>query len=233
MTLPYQKINSTSRIHPTVTIDGEVEIGAHNLIGPYCHLRGPLVIGDRNHISGHVMIGMNAEHLTKSSTGKVIIGNRNEIREHTVIQRGTGEHETEIQNNCFIMAYSYIAHDCLLESEVILSARSSLAGHCRILKGASLGLGALLAPFTTIGSYAFVGMGSIVLKSVQPFSLVVGNPAHFLRFNLQHHEELSLTEKDLKKKIGNLTSKNKLVLECIEHFQNNLRDSSKMLLLTK
>jgi UDP-N-acetylglucosamine acyltransferase len=186
------KIHPTARIHPSVIVDGKIEIGANTIIGANSYLKGPLVIGENNRISQQVMIGIDAEHRTKPSSGIVTIGNGNEIREFTVIQRGIGDLDTQIQNDCYIMAHTYIGHDCLIESDVVLCAKTALSGHCHILKGAILGVASSLHQFSTIGAHAFIGMGSIVVQDVPPFCTVVGNPARFTKFNSQALEKLGI-----------------------------------------
>jgi UDP-N-acetylglucosamine acyltransferase len=216
-------IHPTAKIDPSVILEGEIEIGAHTTIGPNCSLKGPLMIGENNQIGAQVMLGVDPEHKTKPPIGRVIIGNGNVIREFSVVQRGIGDLDTEIQNNCYIMAYSYIAHDCLIESDVILCARVSLSGHCHILKGAILGLSCSLHQFTTIGPHAFVGMGSVVVKDVPPFCIVQGNPAHFAKFNAHPLESLGIKIQDLEIENSELKSQHPYVRECLESFKKHTR----------
>ena len=208
-------IHPSASIHPTVIMEGDVEIGANTRIGANSYLKGPLVIGQDNQIGQQVMIGVDPEHKIKPAVGKVVIGNGNVIREFTVIQRGIGDRETQIEDNCFIMAYNYIAHDCLVESDVILCARVSQSGHCHILKGAVLGLGCSLHQFSTVGAHAFVGMGAVVVKDVPPFCVVVGNPARFARYNFNQLEQLSIRPEDL--------GEHPYAVKCREHFKTHSR----------
>lgn len=217
------KIHPTASIHPSVILEGDIEVGAKTVIGPNSHLKGPLIIGENNQIGGHVLIGVDPEHKIKQASGLVIIGDNNVIREFSVIQRGIGDVDTQIQNHCFIMAYAYIAHDCLIESDVILCARVSLSGHCHILKGAVLGISSSAHQFTTIGSHAFVGMGSVVVKDVPPFCVVVGNPAHFERFNSHPLEPLGITLQDLAVENGHLKSSHAYVNDCLNIFNSHTR----------
>lgn len=217
------KIHPSALVHPSVIMEGDIEVGANTIIGSNCFLKGPLSIGEHNQIGAHVMIGVDPEHKLKPPSGKVTIGNGNVIREFTVIQRGIGDLDTEIQDNCFIMAYTYIAHDCLIESDVILCAKVALSGHCRILKGAILGLAAAAHHLTTIGSHAFVGMGGIVIRDVPPFCVVVGNPAQFLKFNAEALTKLSIPPQELQIEKGQLKSKHPYVQECIKRFTPHSR----------
>ena len=217
------KIDPSANIHPSVIMEGEIEIGANTTVGPNAYLKGPLVIGSNNQICAQVMIGVDPEHKTKPGVGCVVIGDGNVIREYSIIQRGIGELDTQIQDNCYIMAYTYIAHDCLIESDCILCARVSLAGHCHVLKGAVLGVAAALHGFSTVGAHAFVGMGSIVVKDVPPFCVVMGNPARFAKLHSYPLESLGLKLEDLEVRNSCLQSGNPYVKECIDNFNSNVR----------
>jgi UDP-N-acetylglucosamine acyltransferase len=217
------KIHPSARVHPSVIMEGEIEIGANTIIFANSYLKGPLVIGENNQIHQQVMIGVDPEHKTKPASGHVVIGNGNVIREFSVIQRGIGDLDTQIKDSCYIMAYNYIAHDCLIESEVILCARVSLSGHCHILKGAVLGLSCGLHQFSTVGSHAFVGMGSIVVKDIPPFCVVIGNPAQFARFNFHPLEQLAIQPHDLEIKNSQLHSEHPYISECINSFKTHSR----------
>jgi UDP-N-acetylglucosamine acyltransferase len=217
------KIHPSAHIHSSVIMEGDIEVGANTVIGAHSYLKGPLVIGSDNQIGPHVMIGVDPEHKTKKGLGCVRIGNGNTIREFSVIQRGTGDLETQVDNDCYIMAYSYIAHDSLIESDVILCARVSLSGHCHVLKGAVLGLACSAHQFTMIGAHAFVGMGSIVVKDVPPFCIVIGNPAHFARFNLHPLEKMMINPNELKVEDGSLESTHAYVKNCLESFKTHVR----------
>jgi UDP-N-acetylglucosamine acyltransferase len=217
------KIHPTASVHSSVIMEGEIQIGANTIIGANSYLKGPLVIGENNQIGQQVMIGVDPEHKTKLAAGYVIIGDGNVIREFSVIQRGIGDLDTQIQNNCFIMAYSYIAHDCLIESDTILCARVSLSGHCHVLKGAILGLSCSAHQYSTIGAHAFVGMGSIVVKDVPPFCIVVGNPACFAKFNSHPFEQLGITLQDLEVENSCLQSHHPYVSDCIKNFNTHIR----------
>jgi len=217
------KIHPTASIHSSVIMEGEIQIGANTTIGANSYLKGPLIIGENNKIGQHVMIGVDPEHKTKPAVGLVSIGDGNVIREFSVIQRGIGDLATQIQSNCFIMAFAYIAHDCLIESDVILCARVSLSGHCHVLKGAILGLSSSVHQFSTIGPHGFVGMGSIVVKDVPPFCVVVGNPACFARFNSHPFEQFGIKLQDLEVKDFHLQSTHPYLNDCINNFNTHVR----------
>jgi UDP-N-acetylglucosamine acyltransferase len=178
------KIHPTAVVHPTAVLEGDIEIGEGTTIGALTYILGPARIGARNRIYPHCVIGCDPEHKTEPATGPILIGDDNMIRELVVIQRGTGDRPTEIRNRAYVMDHTHVAHDCLVDDDVTLSPGVVLGGHAHALRGSNLGINAITHQFSTVGSFAMVGMGSVVTKDVPPFALVVGNPARFMRLNV-------------------------------------------------
>jgi UDP-N-acetylglucosamine acyltransferase len=170
-------------VHPSAVLEGDVELADDVTVGPFCYLQGPLVVGARTRIYPHCVIGTEGEHKSRRPAGVIRIGADVIVRELVVIQRGTGDHDTEIQDGCFVMDHCHIAHDVLVEREVTLSPNVTLGGHTHVLHGATIGIGAMTHQFSTVGAYAMLGMGAVVTRDVPPFCLVVGNPARFVRLN--------------------------------------------------
>ena len=143
-------------------------------------------IGKGNQISPFVYIGGDAEHFREKTEGYVQIGNNNTIREFVNIHRPTGLSKcTSIGNNCYIMVHTHISHDCTIEDNVQMSVRVTTSGHNHIMKGANLGHGCIIHPWQIVGSYAMIGMGTIIPKKtrVEPGYIYVGNPAKKLKLN--------------------------------------------------
>lgn len=212
------KIHPSVSIHPSAVIEGEVEIGPGTTIGPLCYIRGPVKIGRDNRISSHVIIGEEPEHLAKPGQGYIRIGDRNIIRELTVIQRGTGEAETSIANDCYIMDHSHIAHDCVLGDSVKISPNVVLGGHTKVMEAATLGISSITHQWSIVGAYAMIGMGCVVTKDVFPFALVVGNPVRYSRWNTHVFAKLGLNEHDFKKEAGRFTSTHAQAKNYFEQF---------------
>lgn len=182
-------------IHPSAVVSEHAEIGSDVEIGPYCIVDEHVKIGDRckliSHvvISGHTSIGSDNRIFPFSSIGhepqdlkyhgepsEVIIGNRNTIRENVTINPGTegGGMLTRIGNDNLLMAYSHVAHDCLLGSGIVMANAVTLAGHVEIDDGAIIGGMSAIHQFIRIGRYSMIGGMSGVVKDIPPYCLTAG-----------------------------------------------------------
>jgi UDP-N-acetylglucosamine acyltransferase len=168
-------------IHPTAVIEGDVQLGDRNSIGPFCHLRGPLVIGDDNVLSSHVCIGLPGQDTRNprydDSNKRVAIGSRNTIREFTSVQKGCYEDVTTIGDDAFLMQSVHVPHDAHLEDNVVLTPMVALAGLVRVLRGANLALGSGVVQDIVVGQYSIVAAGSVARHHVRPFTRAIpGKP---------------------------------------------------------
>lgn len=174
-----------NKIHPTAIIGAGVELGDDNIVGPYSVIVGPCRIGDGNWIGPHVVIGTPAEyrggpHPTgwdgELDGAGVTIGNHNTFREFVTVHQGTQE-ATRIADRCYLLARSHVGHDSVLDDEVTLGGGVILGGHTHLWPWANLGLGTVVHQRCQIGPGAMVGMGSAVRRTVEAFTITVGNPA--------------------------------------------------------
>lgn len=174
-----------NHIHPTAIIDPTVRLGSGNRIGPFAVILGNTTIGDSNWIGPHVAIGTPAQMRNghhpitwagESSDASIEIGDRNIIREFATIHSGT-INPTRIANDCYFMTQAHVPHDAQIDDLVTLSNSAQLGGHTIIQKGANIGLGAVVHQRLLIGSYAMIGMGSVVTKAILPFGMAYGSPA--------------------------------------------------------
>ena len=184
--------HSSSIIDPSALIHESVEIGPFCLIGPgveidaetkiesHVILKGPTKIGKRNHIFQFSTVGDGSpDKKYNNEPTTLVIGDDNIIREGVTIHRGTIQDrgETSIGNRNLIMAYSHIAHDCVLGDDIVLTNQAALAGSVHVGDGAILGGYAIVHQFCALGSYSFCAMGSSVNKDVPAYVKVRGNPA--------------------------------------------------------
>jgi UDP-N-acetylglucosamine acyltransferase len=193
-----------SNIHPTAIVHPRAQLGEGVVVGPYTvvgqgvvigdgtvlhnhvTLQGPMVLGRDNEVFPYAVLGAKPQDLKYQGLDTdLIIGDRNKIREHATIHRGTelGGGTTRIGSDCLIMVGVHVAHDCVIQDEVVIANNTMLGGHCLVEQGATIAGGVGVHHFTTIGRLAFVGGMSRVTRDVPPFTLVEGQPAEVRRLN--------------------------------------------------
>jgi UDP-N-acetylglucosamine acyltransferase len=167
-------VNKTNKIHSTVIIEGNVEIGVNNVIHPFTVLIGPLKIGDNNIIGPHVVIGSPGQDTRNprydSKAHKVSIGNNNIIREFCAIHKSCYGEITEMKNDIYVMQGSSINHDVVVEDKVVIASNVAVAGLVHLLEGSYLGMGVTVNQRCVVGHYSIVAQGVPVVKNIKPFS---------------------------------------------------------------
>ncbi len=182
---PEAKIGANVKIDPFTTIHKNVEIGEGTWIGSNVTIMEGARIGKNCRVFPSSVISAIPQDLKyKGEETLTIIGDNTTIRECVTINRGTNDRfKTQIGNNCLIMAYSHIAHDCIIGNNCIFSNNTTLAGHITV--GDNVVLAGLTAvqQFVRIGSYAFVTGGSLVRKDVPPFVKAAREPLSYVGVN--------------------------------------------------
>ena len=180
---PTAVVDSTASIHESAnigayTVIGEsVSIGSDTEVQAHCHVSGPTTIGSRNRIYSFSSIGAAPQDITYAGEPtELIIGDDNLIREYVSIHRGTvkGRSRTVIGNKNMFMAYTHIAHDCIIGNHVILANVATLGGHVEIGDRVSLGGLVGVHQFCRIGEFCHVGGLSGINLDVPPFVLLTG-----------------------------------------------------------
>jgi UDP-N-acetylglucosamine acyltransferase len=166
-------------VGPFCVIGPDVEIGAGTVIGPHVVIRGPTRIGRENRIFQFASIGEDPQD--KKYQGEITrleIGDRNVIREYSTVHRGTIQDKsvTRLGDDNLLMAYTHVAHDCVIGNGVIMANGASLAGHVTVDDCAILGGFSLVHQFCRIGRYSFSGMGSVISRDIPPYVMVGGSP---------------------------------------------------------
>jgi len=156
-------------------IGAEVEVGDGTTFGPHCSVHGPTRIGRENRFIGHCAIG--GEPQDKKYHGERVeleIGDRNLFREFTTINRGTGTGGgiTRIGHDNWFLAYTHVAHDCMIGNHCVFSNNATLAGHVAIGDHVIMSGFAGVHQFCRIGAHAFIGMGALVNGDVPPFLMI-------------------------------------------------------------
>lgn len=177
---PSAKLDDHVEVGPYAIIGAGVEVGAGTRIGPHAVVRGPTVLGRDNQIFQFASVGEDPQDKKyRGEPTKLTVGNRNVIRESATIHRGTvqGGGETRIGDDNLFMAYTHVAHDCIIANHVILANAASLGGHVVIDDWAILGGFTIVHQFCRIGAHSFSAMGAVVAKDVPPYVTIDGHPA--------------------------------------------------------
>ncbi|MEM7563003.1 MAG: acyl-ACP--UDP-N-acetylglucosamine O-acyltransferase [Pseudomonadota bacterium] len=173
-------------IGPYSVIGADVSIGPGNRIGPHVVIQGPCIIGSNNRIFQFSSVGEAPQDKKYDGEATTLeIGDNNVIREFVTLNRGTvdGFGKTVIGSDNLFMAYSHVAHDCIVGSHTIFANAASLSGHVEVGDYATLGGFTSVHQFTHIGSRAFCGLGSVVTQDIPPFSTAAGNRARVIGIN--------------------------------------------------
>lgn len=193
------------RIHPSAVIQPGAVVSSGAVIGPFCSI-GPNVvigpgtvleshvrldgwteIGDDNRFSPFVAIGGAPQDLGyKGEPTRIRIGHRNVFRENATVHRATTKQDriTIIGDDNYFMAYSHVAHDCVVGNRTVLLHGATLGGHVQVGDFALVGAMSGIHQFCRIGRFAFMGGGSMITQDVLPFSRVVGQrPVRILGLN--------------------------------------------------
>ncbi len=192
-------------IHPTAIIDpqadlaGSVDIGPYAIIGAgvvlhddvvvgaHSVISGPTVIGARTHVFHHAVLGEDPQDKKYAGEDtRLLIGEDNVFREFSTANRGTvqGGGDTRIGDGNLFMAYSHVAHDCVVGDHCVFANCASLAGHVEIQDGAVLGGLSGIHQFTRVGRCAMVGGGGMVAQDVPPFTIAQGDRARLFGLNI-------------------------------------------------
>ncbi len=177
---PSAEVHPSAELGTNVCIDAGACIEAHVRIGNDTHIgRNTIIwkdtiIGARNKIYPFCSLGGDPQD-KKTYDGKapLIIGDDNTIREYCFFNHGTDDQEqTRIGNHNWIMAYSHVAHDCLLGNHLTIANACQLAGHVRVDDFAILGGGSLYHQFRHVGTGAIIGGGEVIRMDVPPWASV-------------------------------------------------------------
>lgn len=171
------ELDSTVSVGPYAIVEKGVRIDAGTEIGPHVVIGGMTTIGKDNKIGPFTSVGTPPQDITYAGEDtRLIIGDNNIIREYCSIHRGTvsGHGETVIGNNNMLMAYSHVAHDCILKNNVVLVNNATLGGHVEVGDRVIIGGMTAIHQFTRIGEYAFIGGMSGISMDVPPYLIVAG-----------------------------------------------------------
>ena len=195
---------NTTQIHRTAIVDPKVNLGSGVVVGPYSVIEGNVTLGDHWQVGSHCVIvgntsvGKNSQFFTGAVIGSVPqdkkynnrekvflnIGEHNVFREYTTVNPGTGQNgKTTIGDGNLFMAYSHVAHDCLIGNQCIMANAGTLAGHVILEDMAVVGGLTAVHQFVRLGQLSIVGGCSKVVQDIPPFSMCDGHPAKVFNIN--------------------------------------------------
>lgn len=182
---PEAKIGKDVIIEPFATIEKDVEIGDGSHIQANAVIRQYTKIGKNCRIFPGAVIGAIPQDLKfKGEVTHVTIGDNTTVRECATINRGTAaKGGTTLGSNCLLMAYSHLAHDCIVGNNVIIGNASQIAGEVIIDDFAIISGGVLVHQFVHIGAHIMLQGGSKVGKDIPPFVKAGREPLSYAGVN--------------------------------------------------
>ena len=178
-------IGKSVKIEPFSFIDENVIIGDDCWVGNNVTIYSGARIGNNVKIfPGAVISAVPQDMKFDGEDTLVEIGDNTIIRECATINRGTIDtNKTIIENDCLIMAYVHIAHDCIVKNNSILVNAVQIGGHSIIDEHAIIGGGSVIHQFTKIGKYSMTAGGSVIRKDIPPYCKAGKNPLKYMGIN--------------------------------------------------
>ncbi len=251
-------IHSTAIIQPGAQLADNVTVGPYTVIGEHVVIGSGTTIASHVAIEGWTEIGCDNQIFQFSSIGAapqdlkyagqetyLKIGDRNRIREFTTLNRGTAEGGglTSVGNDNLFMAYSHVAHDCIVHDHAILANGATLAGHVEVESSAILGGLIAIHQFCRIGCHTMISGGSMVNQDVPPYTIAQGDRAKTVGLNLVGLKRRGFSEETIRgiKKAYRMIFRSGLRLEEalkkidvdierspeLDHFVNFIKDSQR------
>ncbi len=183
------KIHSTALVDHNAQLHESVEVGPYAIIGPDVVIGENTIIGNHASIKGNTIIGKNNKIFQFAVLGedpqdkkyngeptKLLIGDNNVIREFSTIHKGTsnGTGITVVGNNNMFLAYTHIAHDCIVGNNTIFANSVALGGHVHIKDWVILGAYTIIHQFIVIGEHAMTSGATGVAQDVPPYTMAFG-----------------------------------------------------------
>ncbi len=234
---PKAELGEGVKIGPFSIIGDNVSIGTDTDIGPHVVIEGNTKIGRGNTIYPFVTIGTPPQDTGyKSEDTRVIIGDKNIIREYSTVHRATTKEkwETVIGNDNFLMAFSHVAHDCILGNNVITAHGAILGGHISIGDHAYVGGSVTIHQFVRIGNYAYIGGFSGIDKDVPPFILAAGPRGKLYGINHRGLKQFGFSKEiigDLRKAYKIIWRDSKVLSEGVGAVRKTLKSSPELEML--
>ncbi|MDH4180747.1 MAG: acyl-ACP--UDP-N-acetylglucosamine O-acyltransferase [Betaproteobacteria bacterium] len=185
-------VHATAIVDRSAELADDVVVGPFSIVGPGCAIGAGTVVGPHAVIAARTRMGRRNRVFQFASIGEIAqdrkyggepttttIGDGNVFREYVTVHAGTAQDrgDTAIGDDNLFLAYTHVAHDCVVGSHTVFSNNAQIAGHVRVDDWVVMGAYGGVHQFCRIGAHAMVAAGSIVLQDVPPFTTVQGYPA--------------------------------------------------------
>jgi UDP-N-acetylglucosamine acyltransferase len=192
-------IDPSAVVHKNAELDSSVEVGPFSIIGPNVKIGPGVVVGSHAIVDGWTTIGKDAKIFAHAVVGSIPqdlkykgeptnleVGERTIIREFATLNIGTegGGGLTKVGDDCLLMAYSHVAHDCIVGNKVVMANAATLAGHVTVEDSVIIGGLSAIHQFVRIGEHAIIGGCSAVTLDVTPYVTASGNRAKLFGLNV-------------------------------------------------
>jgi len=191
-------------IHPTAIVNPEAKLGENLSVGPYAIIEGDVEIGDDCSVGPHAVIysGARIGNRVKISQGASVsnlpqdlkfsgeptqffIGDDTVVREFATLHRGTLETgKSQVGKSCLLMAYSHVAHDCVVGDNCIIANAVQIGGHVHIEDYVIVGGSTPVHQFSLIGEHSMIAGGIRIVQDVPPYILAANLPAEYGGLNV-------------------------------------------------
>lgn len=173
---PSARLGENVRVGAFAVVGDEVELGDGCLLHEHARVSGPARLGRGNVIHPFASIGGDPQDLTyHGERTELVVGDENIFHEFVTVNRGTakGGGVTRIGNRNLFMAYSHVAHDCVVGNGTVFVNGATLAGHVTVEDFATVGAFCPVHQFCRIGKYSYIAAHTVITQDVAPFSKVV------------------------------------------------------------
>lgn len=224
---PGARLGEGVRIGPYCVIGANVEVGDGCRLQHHVTIEGPSTIGAENVFYAYASIGQQTQDLKYHGEPTYLrIGKGNTFREFVTVHRGTApESCTRVGNLGNFLAYSHVAHDCVVGDGVIFSNNGTIAGHVEVEDHAIIGGLTAVHQYCRIGRYAITGGCSKIVQDVPPFMIADGNPAQVRGVNqvgLERHGFAGESVRRLREAYRLLYRSKLNVKQAVEEIRNTL-----------
>jgi UDP-N-acetylglucosamine acyltransferase len=186
------RIHASALVDPAAELAADVVVGPYSIVGPHVAVAAGTVIGPHAVVTGRTRLGARNRVFQFASIGEVpqdrkyggeptttTIGDDNVFREFVTVHAGTAQDrgDTAIGNGNLFLAYTHVAHDCVVGNMTTFSNNAQIAGHVHVGDWVVMGAYAGVHQFCRVGAHAMIAAGAIVLQDVPPFVTAAGYPA--------------------------------------------------------